>query len=59
MTPGAYMASETLGTINNGTTFQAVELVNQVLISDDVFVWFQGNSDEKGDFKNLKKPGSG
>lgn len=59
MTPGAYMVSETLGTINNGTTFQAVELVNQVLISDDVFGWFQDNSYEKGDFKNLKKPGSG
>lgn len=59
MTPGAYMVSETLGTINNGTTFQAAELVNQVLISDDVFGWFQGNSYEKGDFKNLKKPGSG
>lgn len=55
MTPGAYVVSETLGTINHGTTFKAVELVNQVLISVDVFGWFQGNSHEKGDLKNLKK----
>lgn len=56
MTPGAFVVSETLGTMNNGTTFKSVELVNQVLISDDVFGCFQGNSYEKGDLKNLKKP---